>query len=564
MRTAWSFSLWPMKGPTTFALVLIAALLSSSAPLAAPPKQTVCTITVNSVDEKEAFARYLPASKYQFVELVERHRPDWLASACRAAVSCDVLIISGHYDGGNEFFSDRLETREFLPVDELERVSCSDSCPGLFSRLKEVHLFGCNTLNPQPLSSATAEVVRSLVREGHTPKQAEQQLRALNAGHGESSRDRMRLVFKDVPVIYGFSSVAPLGPIAGAALNRYFQSHGTREIGQGRSSPRLLAQFAPFGMSVAQGMTDKDPHADMREDVCQFADERLSDARKLDFVHQLLQRPAAQARIHLDRIQRQTQVLADPARRTPQLDQALAAITSDLAARERFVNFARDADQPTVRARMLKLAHDVGWLSADDRWDELAQMLDEVQARRVVGVTEVDLACTLNQTHELDGTFNRALLPGGAGDDVPHAAVRACLGSAEGRARTLQGLVSAVEADVQIARAYLRHRPITDAAELRRVAADVAGMKPTGAQVRALEALGRHYVADREILELLIRLYSQTPSWPVQAAVAGILIRADQRSIASPQLVATLLKDRRPAPPGDTMVDALIRRLQSP
>jgi len=129
-------------------------------PLVAAPKQTVCTITVNSADEKEAFRRHLPAAKYQFVELVERGRPDWLASACRAEVSCDVLIISGHYDGANDFFSDQLETPEFLPVDELERASCSDSCPGLFSKLKEVYLFGCNTLNAEPLSRASAEVVQ--------------------------------------------------------------------------------------------------------------------------------------------------------------------------------------------------------------------------------------------------------------------------------------------------------------------------------------------------------------------------------------------------------------------
>ena len=159
-----------------------AAALSLSTPLAAAETQTVCTITVNSADEKEAFRRYLPAAKYEFVELVERDRPDWLASACRAGVTCDVLIISGHYDGGNEFFSDRLEVSEFLPVDELERVSCSDSCPGLFSRLKEVHLFGCNTLNPQPQSSASAEIVRSLVREGHSPKEAERQLQIVERG----------------------------------------------------------------------------------------------------------------------------------------------------------------------------------------------------------------------------------------------------------------------------------------------------------------------------------------------------------------------------------------------
>ena len=35
--------------------------------------------------------RSLPPDEYRFVELVERGRPDWLASACRAGVRCDVL-----------------------------------------------------------------------------------------------------------------------------------------------------------------------------------------------------------------------------------------------------------------------------------------------------------------------------------------------------------------------------------------------------------------------------------------------------------------------------------------
>ncbi|NRF67099.1 hypothetical protein HLB44_08910 [Aquincola sp. S2] len=557
-----------MRWPPKLWLVAFAVALPLSAPFAAAPaaavKQTVCTVTVNSADEKEAFRRYLPAAKYQFVELVERDRPDWLASACRAAIACDVLIISGHYDGSNEFFSDRLETREFLPVDELERVSCSDSCPGLFARLKEVHLFGCNTLNTEAQSSASAEIVRSLVREGHSLKEAERHLRWLNAGHGESSRDRMRQVFKDVPVIYGFSSVAPLGPIAASTLSGYFRTSGASEIGQGRPSGRLLGHFAPYAMTVTQGMTDKDPHAATRRDVCQFADDRLSDAKKLGFVRQLLQRQMAEARMHLDRIQRYAKALDNPARRTPEVAQALADIAGDAALRARFLDFARDADQPAVRARMLKVARDFGWLSAEQRWGELALMLVDLQARSAVGVTEVDLACTLNQEHELDGTFQPSATPGGPADDVPHAAVRACLGSAEGRARTLEGLVSPNEAEVQIARAYLRHRPITDATELRRVAAGIARMRASDAQVRALEALGRHYVSDRDILDLLIRLYSQTSSWTVQAAIAGILIRADARSIASPQLVRTLITDRRPSPAGDNMIDALVRRLRSP
>src|SRR5690242_21849348 len=151
-----------------FTLIAAAVALALFASAAGAERKTVCSITVNSPDEKDTFRRYLPADQYDFVELVERGRPDWLASACRAGVRCDVLLISGHFDGGDEFYSDRVDARESLPVDEMERASCSDSCPGLFSRLQEVYLFGCNTLNADKLSTASAEVTRALLRSGHS------------------------------------------------------------------------------------------------------------------------------------------------------------------------------------------------------------------------------------------------------------------------------------------------------------------------------------------------------------------------------------------------------------
>src|ERR1700674_4227776 len=274
---------------TTTKIFFLTALLAAAwAPIVHADKKTVCTITVNSPDEKETFRRSLPPDKYQFVELVERGRSDWLESACRQGVRCDVLVISGHYDGGNEFFPDRLEADEFLPVAEMERVSCSDSCRGLFSQLKEVYLFGCNTLNPEALRSASAEIGRSLVRSGYSRADAERLSRALSARHGESSRDRMRLIFKDVPVIYGFSSVAPLGPTAASVLDRYFQSAGTREVGSGRASAKLLNQFAGHSLVVASGLSDSDPRTAYRQDVCHFGDDRLSPEQKLGFVHRLL------------------------------------------------------------------------------------------------------------------------------------------------------------------------------------------------------------------------------------------------------------------------------------
>jgi hypothetical protein len=554
-----------MRLPASFLhlLCLLAACLWPQ--LASAEKQTVCTITVNSPDEQESFRRFLPASKYQFVELVERGRPDWLTSACQQRVSCDVLVISGHYgSSGNEFFSDALETREFLPTAELERVSCSDSCPSLFSKLKEVYLFGCNTLDSEARYTASPEIARSLAREGRSRAEAEQLARLLSARHGESSRTRMRMMFKDVPVIYGFSAAAPLGPEAASTLNRYFQANGAKEVGNGRASSRLLSSFAPHGMTVARGMTDADPHAAVRGEMCRFADDRLSDVQKLRFVHQLLQRPTAEARVFLDRIERYAAGLDASERRAPEVAQALDAIAHDAGARGRFLAFARDADQPEVRARMLNLAHDLGWLSADQRRDELVRMIGGMLAHDTIAGPEVALVCTLNKEHDFDGALGQVASPAGRVDDVAHAAVRACMGSAEGHARTLQGLVSPADADVRIAQTYLRHRPIADVGELRAVVAAIARMNGSEAQVRALDALAQHYLSDRESLDMLARLYSQTPSWPVQNAIAGILIRSDTKSIASQDLLRTLRERRRKPPSGDSMVDALLSRLQLP
>ncbi|MEO8302688.1 MAG: hypothetical protein ABI724_01080 [Betaproteobacteria bacterium] len=542
----------------------VALLGASAAMLVAEPVaaavQTVCTITVNSADEKDAFQRYLPPEKYQFVELVERGRPDWLASACRTGVKCDVLVVSGHYDGGNEFFSDRLDASEFLPVAELERVSCSDSCPGLFSQLKDVYLFGCNTLNPEAQRSASAEAVRSLVRGGLPRPDAERIARVLNAGHGESSRDRMRQVFKDVPAIHGFSSVAPLGPKAGSTLSRYFQATGTREIGSGRANAGMLGYFAANSMVMTRGMTDADPHASVNRDVCQFVDDRLSDAQRLRFIHQLLQRRMAEVRMFLDRIEGYAATLDAGDRRVPEVAQALDAIVRDVAARERYLEFARDADQPVIRARMLELARTLGWLSPLELRAEQVRLIDEMLAKKTIGAADVDLACTLNAGRDLDGLYP----PPGEVDVVAHDAVRACLGDAESHAHTLEALFSPSDADVRIAHAYLLHRPIADVAELRKVTAGIARMGGSDAQVRALQALGQHRISDPDSLEALTRLFPVAESLNVQTAIAGVLIRADYRSMARPEVVRTLRESRRKSAAGDDVIDALIRRLQLP
>ena len=550
--------------PVSKLLVLAALAASVSMQDAYADPKTVCTITVNSPNERDAFRRGLPADDYRFVELVERGRPDWLASACRAGVRCDVLIISGHFDDGTQFYSDRLDARESLPVEELQRASCSTACEGVFSQLKEVYLFGCNTLNPDALRSATGEVGRSLVRAGYSQADADRITKTLNERHGESNRDRMREIFKDVPVIYGFSSKAPLGASAAPVLERYFQAGGASEIASGRPSPKLLALFAAVSMTSATGLHDADPQAGHRRDVCVLEDDRRSTADKLAFLHTVLARDMAEVRMFLDHIDRYTASLRAGDRSAPAAAAALDAIARDDAARARYLEFVRDADEVSVRARMIDVALRLGWLSPAQRRDELVRLLNDRMGARNVAADDVDLACSLNRDGELTDLRSRLTSAADGAERVGPAAILACLGSATAHARVLRALSSPDDDEVALAQVYLQHRPIADVHELRLVAAGVAGMPGTGAQVRALDTLAHQRVADRESIEALTRLYPRAKSVEVQRAIAGVLIRADYREIARPDLVKVLRDHRIKSPDGQDLIDVLIRRLQMP
>jgi hypothetical protein len=525
-------------------------------------QKTVCTITVNSSDEKEEFRRSLPQDEFRFVELVEQGRPDWLKSACEQGVRCDVLLISGHYDGRDEFYSDRVDARGFLPVQEMERASCSPSCSGLFSRLKEVYLFGCNTLNPEALERASAEIERSLVNSGYSHADAERLSRALKLRHRESSRDRMRLIFNGVPVIYGFSAKAPVGPAAASMLNTYFRSSGASEIASGRPNARLLSYFHSSSMTVARGLSDSDVLAGFRRDVCQFADDALSPALKIRFVHQLMSRDMAEVRLFLDRIEKDVASVSDTQWRAPDFSRALDEIVADKVARSRYLDFARDADEPAVRARMIKLAGRLGWLSPEEEREEFVKLINASLEKDRVSPADVDLVCALNGDGQLEKELDRLHAPSTSTVSAGQAAVLACLGSVTARVQVIHALTSSDAGEGQIAQAYLRRRPITDADELRTLALSIANMNDSAVQLRALAALEGQPLSDPETLETFARLFPIAQSAAVQAAIANILIRSDFQVLASLNL-AHALRVSSPTSTGRTgAVEILLRHLE--
>ena len=538
------------------ASALLAALMLA-ATAAHAQRQTVCTVTVNSPDEREVFREQLPADRFDFVELVERGRPDWLASSCRKGIRCDVLLVSGHF-AGTEFYSSRFNVSETLPVDEIERVGCCESCPGLFSELKEVYLFGCDTLNSTPVRSATPEVARSLEREGLPAGEAIRVAGELAERHGESALEHMRRLFPGVPVIYGFSSKAPYGKVAGPLLRQYFQGAGGVEVGSGVVSERLQRLFAPASMSVTTGLREGEPNADYRAEACRYFDDRLTPARKLAAIHATMAGGMAQTRLSLDRFEKFFAGVEAQARAAPAFAAALADIAQDSALRSRYLALTRDTADPAVRARLIALAQVFGWLSAEEQRAETMRMVGDLLAGGATGFGDVDLICALNHDRGLDREIHRLdgvpMKSGGAAD-----AALACLGNAGSRSRILAALASRDEGEVQIAQAYLRHQPITDAGELRTAALGVAKMGGSAAQARAIETLARSRVADAEVLEQFKRLYVRASSLAVQRAVAEAFIRWDYRGEGD--LAGTLRKYRLRSPDGADVIDTLIARL---
>jgi len=539
----------------------LALLAGAWVPDAQAEPKTVCTVTINSSDEKDAFQRHLPRGDYRFVELVQAGQSDWLAAACRRGVRCDSLIISGHFDDGSEFYTDSFDKREFLTMHELQQASCSASCSGLFTQLKDVYLFGCNTLKTAPRHVASAEVTRSLMRAGQSRTDAERVSALLSERYGQSNRDRLRHVFKDVPVLYGFSSKAPLGRSAGPLLERYFQSAPAGEIGSGRASATLLGLFGPSSMVAEAGLTGADPHAAFRQDVCSLADEEPSVARKLGFVHDMLQRDVTEVRMLLDQLEHFVASISPAQRLDPSVMSALAAIAGDVRTRERYLAFSRDADEAAVQTRMAALARGLGWLTPAQERTEFLQMIAARMARGGLGKSEVDLICET----PADAAAAPQLLATGVArpDVVMHAAVLACLGNAAAHERTLRALSSPNEEEVEIAQIYLRHRPLAGVDELRALAAGIAQMKAGPAQVRALQTLAGQRLADAPSLQEIARLFPLARSLDAQRAIAGILVRADYRLLARADLARSLQQHRLKSTDGSDVIDLLIRLLRS-
>jgi hypothetical protein len=211
---------------------------------------------------------------------------------------------------------------------------------------------------------------------------------------------------------------------------------------------------------------------------------------------------------------------------------------------------------------MIELAATLGWLDESQQRAETMALMNSLLSSRALGFAEVDLVCALNKDGTLDGQLGRLAISAESAT-AAQSAVLACLGSAEARAGILRALASRDDADVRVAQAYLRHRPISAKEELRRVVNDVSRMQGR-AQVRALDTLARLHISDRDILEQLSRAFVEAKTVDVQRAIAEVFIRSDPKALPRPGLAAMLRQHRlKPAGASHDLIDTLLARLQA-
>ena len=196
-------------------------------PLLSLAKYQVCSITINSEDEIETFKKYLPLQDFDFVELLPQamnekqdHSFHWFDEACEQDYHCDILVVSGHF--GGTFFG---KSGYSLPTELMEEKSCQNKCHGILSEVKEIFLFGCNTLADKTKDSRTpSEYLQVLLEDGMARETAERVVAARYSPLETPFYARMNFIFSGSHTIYGFDALSPLGKHIRKPLENYFQS----------------------------------------------------------------------------------------------------------------------------------------------------------------------------------------------------------------------------------------------------------------------------------------------------------------------------------------------------
>lgn len=376
----------------TFVLGAVTSLLS----IQAVAEKTVCSITLNSSDEIEAMKMSLPAQDFKFVELVQKNRFDWFKQACQSKVQCDVLVISGHFAG--TFFG---ETGAYLKLKDLEESSCDPGCSGIYKNVKEVYLFGCNTLAGKEKDHRTPEqYLQVLLNDGFNMAHAQQAVAYRYSPIGATFSNRMAHVFSKTPRIYGFYSTSPLGKYTGPKVKSYFSkrlasNQYATEI-ENLSTDRnqeLMSLFKGTSLTQVAGSQISDSGL---TPVCYLSDFNKSSGRiqKLQWINNSFNRSSS-----LDLINYVAQFLKnEESRRRWDNDekQIIEQIAQNQALKTQLFDIVNSQLNWLKQSvlEILEFSKVIGWISEGEYDSKVIELLELYKSN--FGSSETDFACAIN------------------------------------------------------------------------------------------------------------------------------------------------------------------------
>lgn len=279
---------------TTILLVSLSYAQNQS-PVVDPNKFTVCSITINSDNEKKVFEsqvkkypkKFNPVVELTMMGTEEEDGDDWFDMACKSGLRCDQLVISGHF--GGSFFGD---SKKELSMEQLESKGCSRTCDGILAQPYEVFLFGCNTLASKEQDHRTpAQYLQVLLRDGIPRQQAEMVVESRYGATGDDFKSSMQRAFHgDSKQLYGFDSVGPSGKNVEGFLKNYFSKikapthleklqakRMMNQVDMGNSA--LATSLKSTAFTQCSGGSKDDPISRV---VCNLRDENLSVDKKID------------------------------------------------------------------------------------------------------------------------------------------------------------------------------------------------------------------------------------------------------------------------------------------
>ncbi len=394
-------------------------------------ERTVCTLTLNSTQERETFKKSLIPQGFKFVELLDLGEKGealneddnaWFDRACKARVQCDVLVISGHF--ASDFFG--TDTFKKLSLDKLEEQSCNKTCNGILKSPKEIFLFGCNTLATKGSDPRSyEETIQAMLHAGMSRSDAERSWQLRNGPLGSSVRERMQRVFSGVPHIYGFDASSPAGNTVQQHLQKYFKSIPNYEkhlhesevaeiVEQIQKANKKLSQFSNPAIQEAFATMNfvqcssagTDPEDEkIKRKICTFYNPNLSAAAKLNFAKQLLNGPD---------FERYLPSVASFMGRTdlsgPAEQEAIRKIRSDSQIQKRVDQIIASLEPtPVIQVDYLKMQQRIGWLN-EEKFSKTVKVLKEPLLKNP-SKENSSLLCGVNEASGEETAIKRGDIP---------------------------------------------------------------------------------------------------------------------------------------------------------